>query len=632
MAVDPTPLLSSSSSTLVLPGILGKGTPTFESTKLRQRAFYILVVLVSVNGTALVALFLLGRTYPTLIPTGILAMSFGLRHAVDADHIAAIDNVTRRLISERRQPLLVGLWFSLGHSSVVCLICTAAACGSGYLQELFDGALGQWGSLVSTIVSAGLLLAVGVANLFATLPAILASGTEHSHEHDHGGLFARCCPMLLRAIDTEWKMVLLGFVFGLGFETSSEIALLALAAMGPSQGIPAAATLVLPLLFAGGMSLVDTMDGMLMSFAYGAAAENPGGRMIYNLVLTIASSLIAIGIGMVELLGCVQSRLDVEGPFWDAVAYTNEHFELLGYVVIGFFALSMVAGMVVVSNQMSRRKNGQGEKPQRAGRCVWWAAGSLGALVLVGAVVGLLVRYVWSPPSAPFVPAICGEPSQPVADARSSVQWRANVLLAGQSNAVGTFALCPNHSIPHSSTLPPIFSNDTWNTLAPVGLGMPFGPELGMGMRLQQHGSSLKLAKVAVGGVPVTAFLPGMPLFAEAARVPLSRQCALVWVQGETDSEFEALANQYGSNFGQFLSALKNETGCVDMKVISALVRPSNWVPYVQIVNTALSKASDDVIDTSDLATMSDNLHYSGDSQISLGERLGARVLQLLKE
>ena len=115
--------------------------------------------------------------------------------------------------------------------------------------------------------------------------------------------------------------------------------------MGPSQGIPPAATLVLPLLFAGGMSLVDTMDGMLMSFAYGAAAAHPGGRQLYNLILTMASSLIAIGVGVVELLGCAQTRLELDGPFWDGVAFLNSHFEFCGYVVIGFFAISMLAAL-----------------------------------------------------------------------------------------------------------------------------------------------------------------------------------------------------------------------------------------------------------------------------------------------
>ena len=351
---DPTPLLESSSSSSKLGGILqhGHGPKPFSSAKLRKRAGKIIVVLLVVNAAVVGTLLALGNSFPSLVSAGVLAMSFGLRHAVDADHIAAIDNVTRRLISEGRQPLLVGLWFSLGHSSVVCLICVAAACGSAYIQAFFDSVAGDVGGLVSVIVSAGLLLAVGIANLVGTLQAMAAQ--HKGQPHDHGGIVARCCPVLLKAIDSEWKMVLLGFLFGMGFETSSEVALLALAAMGPSQGIPPAATLILPALFAGGMSLVDTMDGMLMSFAYGAAAAHPGGRQLYNLILTLASSFIAIFVGVVELLGCAQSRLGLEGGLWDGVAYLNAHFELCGYVVIGFFALSMLAALAALTWPQSK--------------------------------------------------------------------------------------------------------------------------------------------------------------------------------------------------------------------------------------------------------------------------------------
>ena len=346
MAVDPAPLLGT--------GVAADGWRTDScaplvrlSTLLRQRATRIVLVLLAVNGAALGALLMIGRTFPSLVSAGVLALSFGLRHAVDADHIAAIDNVTRRLITEGKQPLLVGLWFSLGHSSVVCLICVAAACGSAYLQAFFDGVAHGVGGIISVLVSAGLLLAVGIANLIGALQTLQREGKDEDdgHGHEHGGLVARCCPMVLRAVDAEWKMVLLGFLFGLGFETSSEIALLALAAMAGGDGIPPAATLILPLLFAGGMSLVDTLDGMVMSFAYRAAAQTPGGRQVYNLILTIASSAIAISVGVIELFGCVQSALDLHGPLWDAVEAVNANFEYVGYFVIGFFAVSMFAAL-----------------------------------------------------------------------------------------------------------------------------------------------------------------------------------------------------------------------------------------------------------------------------------------------
>ena len=326
-----------------------------EATCLRRRALKVLLVLLLANASALAILLTLGNTYPSLISAGVLAMSFGLRHAVDADHIAAIDNVTRRLIADGRQPLLVGLWFSLGHSSVVCIICVAAAIGSEYVHDVAHE-LGGAGAVVTVTVSAGLLLAVGVANLISAVLICRSSGSKDGQpDHEHGGLVTRCCPFLLNSIDAEWKMLLLGFLFGLGFETSSEVALLALAGMSPAQGIPPAATLILPLLFAGGMSLIDTVDGMVMSWAYGRAQAQGSGRQFYNLTLTVASSLIAIGVGVVELLGFAQDRLDLHGPFWSLVEAINDNFEYVGYFVICFFAVSMVMAFAAFACPRPRR-------------------------------------------------------------------------------------------------------------------------------------------------------------------------------------------------------------------------------------------------------------------------------------
>ena len=314
--------------------------------RLKMKGLRIVLSLLAVNAIAVALLFYLSSKYPSLVSAGFLALSFGLRHAVDADHIAAIDNVTRRLMSDGKQPLLVGLWFSLGHSSVVGLICIATACGAEYLQHssLFEGV----GAVISSTVSATVLLLIGVANLVS----ICVPVQEHEHSHDGGvSLVTRCCPVVLRAIDSEWKMFLLGFGFGLGFETSSEVALLALAAMSPAQGIPPSATLILPLLFASGMSLIDTLDGLLMSWAYGSAANKEAAgeassRLSFSLFLTISSSAIAIGIGVVELLGVAQHQLKLRGPFWQAVASVNDHFEVIGYSIIAFFVVSLLAAAV----------------------------------------------------------------------------------------------------------------------------------------------------------------------------------------------------------------------------------------------------------------------------------------------
>ncbi|EOD40719.1 hypothetical protein EMIHUDRAFT_222469 [Emiliania huxleyi CCMP1516] len=316
-------------------GLLEDGLLT--APQIKARALHITLLLAAANAIAITLLLVVGQSYPPLVPAGVLALSFGLRHAVDADHIAAIDNVTRRLIADGRQPLLTGLWFSLGHSS-----------------EHFKAAKGV-GELVSQIVSAVVLFAIGTANLISLSGSCAQTRSgEGAGEHSHGGLFVRCCGGLLKTIDSEWKMLLLGFLFGLGFETSSEIALLALAGMSPSQGIPPAATLLLPLLFATGMSLVDTLDGLLMSWAYGFAAKGGSGsgisagrRRLFNLYLTATSSLIALVVGALEVLGCVQKARHLEGPFWLAVKDINDKFEYVGYAIIAFFAVSTLAALTL---------------------------------------------------------------------------------------------------------------------------------------------------------------------------------------------------------------------------------------------------------------------------------------------
>ena len=403
MVADSSPLLGEPRSGWLTP------------RNIKRRVMCIVLTLLVVNVAVLGALLILSAQYPHLVSPGVLALSFGLRHAVDADHIAAIDNVTRRLIQDGKQPLLVGLFFSLGHSSVVCAMSMVTVCGSAWLQHHLGTAESSTGKMIATFVSAGLLLFIGVANGAVAVSGALQAPPQHSdsegsaaeeekeekegkeekeeeggggdaprgHHHDHsGGLIARCCPLLFRFVDAEWKMVLVGFLFGLGFETSSEIALLALAAMSPTQGIPAVATLILPLLFAGAMSLVDTLDGLMMYWAYGFAASNPGGRRWYNLYLTGVSSIVAVGVGGVEVLGCVQQLYQLHGPFWALITSINDNFEYVGYSIIGFFALSALVALVA----LRRKKPTAGPIQMRLKRspkeerspAVWWGGRPLG--------------------------------------------------------------------------------------------------------------------------------------------------------------------------------------------------------------------------------------------------------------
>lgn len=303
---------------------------------------------------------------------------------MDADHIAAIDNVTRRLIQDGRQPLLTGLYFSLGHSSVVCLMSMVAVSGSTWLETQMQSF--PAGKLIATGVSAGLLLVIGVANGAVAVRAATRRDEPGGHAHDdheHGGFLTRCCPWLVRVVDAEWKMALVGFLFGLGFETSSEVALLALTAMSPTQGVPAVATLVLPLLFAGAMSMIDTLDGLMMYWAYGFAVANPGGRRLYNLYLTTVSAVVAVGVGSVELLGCLQHQFRLHGPFWKAIAALNENFEYVGYSIIALFGCSAIAavlhvrcerppeGPIVIPSPKEMAREARGEA-QHQKAPVWW--------------------------------------------------------------------------------------------------------------------------------------------------------------------------------------------------------------------------------------------------------------------
>jgi high-affinity nickel-transport protein len=367
----------------------GAASPTpVCSRSLRCRAGGIVTALVLCNLGCFAGLGLVARRWPAFLSPGVLAFTFGLRHAVDADHIAAIDNVSRRLISAGRRPLLVGFWFSLGHSTVVVLLCAGVAFGSTYLREHLSD-VKSVGALVGTSVSAAVLLLVAGLNIFVAWKlvkrcrrmrrdqrgakqgesnAACAAGS-HVHvtsmgsvlEHSHpvsvnedgdavdgpGGVFSRCCPKLFGAVSAPWKMYPIGFLFGLGFDTSSEVALLGLTAMGTQKDLPAAAIMLLPCLFAAGMSLIDTLDGMMMLVAYSWAASDPLKRVFFNLFLTVVSALIALVVAVLEVLGLVQARMGLHGWFWDGIKYLADHFEYVGYGILAFFALSCVAAAVM---------------------------------------------------------------------------------------------------------------------------------------------------------------------------------------------------------------------------------------------------------------------------------------------
>ena len=292
---------------------------------------------------------------PILLGSAFLAWTFGLRHAVDADHIAAIDNVVRKLIQDGRRPLTAGLWFSLGHSTIVILASLAVASMAQALQRVLEG----WqaiGSLVGTSVSATFLLAIGCANLFILrgiwrqfqqarhggFPKDEALGTPLSG----GGPLLLLCRPLFRAIRASWHMYPLGFLFGLGFDTATEIGVLGIAAVQAQQGMSPWLVMVFPALFTAGMALVDTADSVLMTGAYGFAFIHPLRKLWYNLTMTVASILVAFLIGGIEVLGLIGSRLALRGRFWATIG-EDTLFTYAGVAVIGLFAGCWVVSALV---------------------------------------------------------------------------------------------------------------------------------------------------------------------------------------------------------------------------------------------------------------------------------------------
>jgi nickel/cobalt transporter (NiCoT) family protein len=296
------------------------------------------------------------RDYPLLLGTALLAYSFGARHAVDADHIAAIDNVTRKLIQQGRRPITVGFYFSLGHSTLVVLASAAIATAAAALETRL-AAVKEVAGMVGTGVSALFLFAIALANLLVLRAtwrsfARVRRGVRDADADIDGllaqrGLLGRLFRPLFALIGASWHMYPLGLLFGLGFDTATETGVLGIAAAEGSKGLPIWSTLIFPALFTAGMSLVDTADGILMLGAYGWAFMKPLRKIYYNLTITLVSVLTAAAIGSVEALGLVGERLSLDGPFWHAVASLNAHFGALGCVIIAFFAASWLVSFVV---------------------------------------------------------------------------------------------------------------------------------------------------------------------------------------------------------------------------------------------------------------------------------------------
>ena len=329
---------------------------TFDPGERRRLVgFFGAVGILHVLGWGLLLVY--GASHPGFLALGGLAYTFGLRHAFDADHISAIDNTTRKLLQTGRKPIGVGFFFSLGHSTVVLLIAVALGLAVKWLVEgiVSDGGqLRSIGGAVGTLVSGGFLVAIGILNLVILLDVIRVYRNMQQGDYDRdglehelmsGGLMTRLFGRIFRLVDKSWHMYPIGFLFGLGFDTASEVALLAISAGAAAQGLPFAAVISLPLIFAAGMSLMDTADGAFMSKAYSWAFASPIRKVFYNLTITSLSVFIALFVGVVELSQILIQVLGLHGPLFDAVA----RFDFLGkagYVIVVAFVVTWAAALL----------------------------------------------------------------------------------------------------------------------------------------------------------------------------------------------------------------------------------------------------------------------------------------------
>ncbi len=329
-----------------------------EAVGLRARVIGIYVLLIGANVAAWLWALSAFRNYPILLGTAMLAYTFGLRHAFDADHIAAIDNVTRKLMQEGKRPVAVGFFFSLGHSTIVVLLSIAIAVTATALQSKF-GAFTTVGAVVGALVSAFFLFAIAAANI---LVLISINRTFHSVKNggkfieedldlmlSQRGIIGRVLRRFFHLIERSWHMYPLGVLFGLGFDTATEVGLLGISATQAAQGLSIWSILVFPALFTAGMSLMDTTDGVLMLGAYGWAFLKPVRKLYYNLTVTAVSVIVAVVVGGLEVLNLIGDRLGLTGGggFWGAIGAVNDNFGVLGAIIVGIFVLSWLISFAV---------------------------------------------------------------------------------------------------------------------------------------------------------------------------------------------------------------------------------------------------------------------------------------------
>ena len=323
-------------------------------TRSKIVALYALLVLA--NAGAWVVAFAAFAGRPLLLGTALLAYTFGLRHAVDADHISAIDNVTRKLMQSGKKPVSVGFFFSLGHSTIVIALSAAIAFAAAVVHASLPG-LQSVGGLIGTTISALFLYAIAAINI-VVLVEVYRTFRRVRHGEPYvvavadasvngGGLWCRLFGPWMRLIGASWQMYPLGVLFGLGFDTATEVGILGIAALEAGKGLPVYTIMVFPLLFTAGMCLLDTTDGVLMLGAYGWAFVKPVRKLYYNLNVTLVSVFVAVLVGTIEVLSIIGPQFGYTGAVWDAVARISDNFGLLGATIIGLFVVSWLVSTAI---------------------------------------------------------------------------------------------------------------------------------------------------------------------------------------------------------------------------------------------------------------------------------------------
>ncbi len=324
-------------------------------TGVKRKAILLVIGLVIFNLAAWVLAFAAFHDSPKLLMICLIAYGFGLRHAVDADHIAAIDNVTRKFMYNKKYPVSIGFFFSIGHSTIVVILSFFVALGTIFMKSHMTN-FQEIGGLIGTLVSSAFLLVIALINFMIfidTYKSFLAYRRSGGQSEDVQNILAQKGVMtslfrpLFRFVSRSWHMYIVGFLFGLGFDTATEVGLLGISATQAASNMSVWAIMVFPVLFMSGMSLIDTFDGILMVNVYGWAMVKPTRKLFYNMSITLLSFCVALFIGALEALSIISDQLGLNSGFWAYVNKINDSFDYMGFYIVGIFIVCWILAIIV---------------------------------------------------------------------------------------------------------------------------------------------------------------------------------------------------------------------------------------------------------------------------------------------